>query len=221
VLGFALAGSSQVSALASVASLGSFLVGAACSAWAARRFDGAARRSSVWTSALEACLLGLAALTTVLPELPAHAELTVSILGLAMGVRTARVQRIQSGLSTTVVTSTLASLAGDLAGGGRAGWPAARPRLAAVVALLLGVVAGAVMLQHGATVVLALAAVLTLAVAVLGAGPEPGADGRSGRPSSSAWDHAGVPLGHGQPWCREDPCSTRAAQAPRRSRGRH
>lgn len=88
--------------------------------------------------AAEACLLGPELLTTSVLPRAIHDEATVSILALAMGMRTVTVQRLGiSGVSTTVVTTMLAMLAGqDLRA--RVKWDEDRLRVAAIAAMLLG-----------------------------------------------------------------------------------
>ena len=97
VLGLALGGASQLSATASLASLASFVAGALFSGWAAGALEGGKNRWLSVMSALEAWLLGLATLTTAVPVLAAHTQLTVSILAVAMGMRTVTVQRLGIG----------------------------------------------------------------------------------------------------------------------------
>jgi uncharacterized membrane protein YoaK (UPF0700 family) len=81
-----------------------------------------------------------------------------------MGMRNVTLQHLGLGtVSTTVLTTTLASLAGS--GLMRRNWEVANPRLGAVVAMLLGAVCGALLLQYGTLAVLGLAAALTIAVA--------------------------------------------------------
>jgi uncharacterized membrane protein YoaK (UPF0700 family) len=172
VLGFALIGTGQISATASLASLAFFVVGAAFSGWAASTLE---RNEGRWLrvmSLLEGCALGLASLAAAVPMLDTHAVAIVSILALAMGMRNVTVQRLGiGGFSTTVLTMTLATLAGS-------GllrwheWDAARPRLVALAAMLLGAATGAALLQYGPTLVLSLATALSMLVAARFALPE-------------------------------------------------
>ncbi len=75
MLGIALGGADQISPTSSVASLGSFLAGAA--------FGWTERAGQRVIFELEACLLGLSAVTTAAPLFASHSELTVSLLALA------------------------------------------------------------------------------------------------------------------------------------------
>jgi uncharacterized membrane protein YoaK (UPF0700 family) len=82
-----------------------------------------------------------------------------------MGMRNVTLQHLGLGsVSTTVLTSTLASLAG-LGLIGR-NWQQVRPRLGAVVAMLLGAGCGALLLPSGSVVVLGLATALTVVISL-------------------------------------------------------
>jgi uncharacterized membrane protein YoaK (UPF0700 family) len=164
VLGFALVGAGQISVTASLASFASFVLGAAFSGWTTPRLE---RAIPNWTRvmfALEAGLLGVAAVLSALsPEL---ATPVVSILAFAMGMRNVTLQHLGHGtVSTTVLTSTLASLAGS--GLMHGNWQVVRPRLGAVVAMLLGAVAGALLLPYGTFSVLGVGAALTVGISLL------------------------------------------------------
>jgi uncharacterized membrane protein YoaK (UPF0700 family) len=166
VLGLALGGASQLSATASLASLASFVAGALFSGWAAGALEGGKNRWLSVMSALAAWLLGLATLTTAVPVLAAHTQLTVSILAVAMGMRTVTVQRLGiGGISTTVLTTMLATVAGGaLLRGVRLHEEG--PRVAAISAMVLGAASGAVLVQYSPTLVLIVATAISLAVTV-------------------------------------------------------
>lgn len=171
VLGFALAGADQISITASITSLAFFIVGAALSGWVASAMQHRQDRWMLVMSSCEACLMGIASLTTAVPVLAIHAEATVSVLALAMGMRSVTVQRMGvGGISTTVLTMTLATLAGDVLLRGLkwdpARWAAVRPRFAAVAALFVGAATGAMLLRYGAALVLMLATAISLGVVV-------------------------------------------------------
>lgn len=164
VLGFALVGAGQISVTGALASFASFVVGAAFSGWATLRLERAISSSTRFMFALEAALLAIAAVLSIMS--PVLATLVVAILAFAMGMRNATLQHIGLGtVSTTVLTTTLANLAGH--GFMRGNWQVVRPRLGAVVAMLLGAVSGALLLQYGTLAVLSLAAVLTLAISLI------------------------------------------------------
>jgi uncharacterized membrane protein YoaK (UPF0700 family) len=106
------------------------------------------------------------ALGTVRPD-AASGDTVIGLLALAMGVRNATVRRLGvPDLTTTVLTLTLTGLAADLRHL-RANHSAALRRSCAVLAMLTGALAGALLLKVGLAWVLALAAVLA---AVAGAG---------------------------------------------------
>jgi uncharacterized membrane protein YoaK (UPF0700 family) len=164
VLGFALVGAGQSSVTGALTSFGAFVVGAAFSGWTTVRLE---RVIASWPRVmflLEAALLaGAGVLSAVSPE---FATLVVGMLAFAMGMRNATLQHHGLGtVSTTVLTTTLAGLAGS--GLMRRNWQVVRPRLAAVVAMLLGAVCGALLIDYGTLAVLALAAALTIAVSLI------------------------------------------------------
>jgi uncharacterized membrane protein YoaK (UPF0700 family) len=162
VLGFALAGTGEISASASVVSLGSFLVGAALSARLAGALQRTRQRWLLTMLAAETALLVVATLVSLQER--SLDLLVVALLAVAMGMRTVTVRRLGiADVSTTVLTSTLAGLAADALVHGhllRVGGV----RLAVVLAMLLGAAIGARLLAAGAPLVLAIAALLVLGV---------------------------------------------------------
>ncbi len=164
VLGFALVGAGQISVTSALASFGSFVVGAAFSGWATARLERAIGNWIRVMFVLEAGLLVVGAVLSVMS--PIFATLVVAILAFAMGMRNSTLQHVGLGtVSTTVLTTTLASLAGH--GFMRGNWQVVRPRLGAVVAMLLGAVSGALLIEHGTLAVLGLAAALTMAMSLV------------------------------------------------------
>ena len=164
VLGFALVGEGQISVTASLASFASFVLGAAFSGWTTTRLERAIGRWTRVMFALEGGLLVVAAVLSAVS--PVLATLVVAILAFAMGMRNVTLIHLGLGtVSTTVLTTTLASLAGS--GLMHGNWQVVRPRLGAVVAMLLGAVCGALLLPYGTVAVLGLAAALTFAVSVV------------------------------------------------------
>jgi uncharacterized membrane protein YoaK (UPF0700 family) len=165
VLGFALVGAGQISVTASLASFAAFVLGAAFSGWTTPRLQ---RITGAWTRmmfALEGVLLGLAAVMSALWTSPISPVAVVSILAFAMGMRNVTLQHLGLGsVSTTVLTSTLANLAGIGLIARR--WQEIQPRLGAVIAMLVGAAGGALLLQHGSLLVLGLAAVLTFVISL-------------------------------------------------------
>jgi uncharacterized membrane protein YoaK (UPF0700 family) len=93
----------------------------------------------------------------------AAAYALIVLMALPMGVRNAIVRRIGvPDMTTTVLTLTLTGLAADSATARRPGKGSIR-RLSAVVAMLAGAVAGALLLKAALYVPLAVAALLALA----------------------------------------------------------
>lgn len=168
LLGFGIAGSGGLPVLAPLISLGAFLAGAGCGGVLAAKL--AERRPIHLASALavESSLIAAAAVLAAATHVHANAlsgDALVALLALGMGVRNATVRRIAvPDLTTTVLTMTLTGLAADSALFGGDGKGSAR-RIAAVLAMLVGALAGALMLQ--VSVVLPLAAASALALLTL------------------------------------------------------
>jgi uncharacterized membrane protein YoaK (UPF0700 family) len=116
--------------------------------------------------ALEAALLACAAILVAAAR-PHPGSIaaywTIVLMAAAMGIRNATVRRLAvPDLTTTVLTMTITGLAADstIAGGSGKGTPR---RISAVLAMLAGAIAGALMLRTGLTLPLAFAAALALA----------------------------------------------------------
>ncbi|MFE5613952.1 YoaK family protein [Streptomyces sp. NPDC056463] len=162
LLGFAVAGTEGLSAPASLTALASFLVGAVAGGRCGTRF--AAHRGRLLGAgvAVQALLVAAALVTAVVSgdEVGGPVRYTLIVaLGLAMGLQTAVARRVAvPDLTTTVLTQTLTGLASDpTAAGGTA------PRRAlSVLAMFLGALTGALLLQAR----LALALGVTLALLV-------------------------------------------------------
>jgi uncharacterized membrane protein YoaK (UPF0700 family) len=165
LLGFGLAGGYNLPVLAPIVSLLAFLLGAGCGGVLARRHGQTHHVHIRWALTIEAVLL---AITTVIAAV--HAPVTgrlsgylvIALLALAMGVRNATVRKIAvPDLTTTVLTMTLTGLAAEspLAGGQGAG---SSRRIAAVTAMLIGALVGALLLKSSIVVPLATATVLAL-----------------------------------------------------------
>jgi uncharacterized membrane protein YoaK (UPF0700 family) len=167
ILGFAAAGAPGFSVLASLTSLGSFLVGAACAGRMCLRIG--SRRRWLLIATTTECLFaagGAAASAAVHNAVGAGwARYTViALLAFAMGVRNATIRRLAiPEVTTTVLTLTLTGLAADssLAGGTN---PRISRRSASVAAMLVGAFIGALLYLHqGATLLLAIVAIVVLA----------------------------------------------------------
>ncbi|HEV3265331.1 MAG TPA: YoaK family protein [Acidimicrobiales bacterium] len=173
LLGFAAAGAPGFSIPASLASLGSFLVGAACAGRITLHIE-SRRRWLLAAMAIEGVLAGAAAAvasssSTIGSGWPRYA--VIVLMAFAMGVRNSTIRRLAvPDVTTTVLTMTLTGLAADstLAGGTN---PKVGRRAAAVVAMLVGAIVGAALFLHqGATIPLAVVAAMVLATALVFAG---------------------------------------------------
>jgi uncharacterized membrane protein YoaK (UPF0700 family) len=166
LLGFGLAGSVGLPVVAPIVSLASFLVGAGAGGALVRRR--ANRHSALVARAngIEALLLAVAAIVAAVANVhPGHLAAYAMIvpMALAMGVRNAVVRRIGvPDMTTTVLTMTLTALAAESVPAGGTGKGSSR-RLAAVLAMLAGAVAGALLLKVSLFLPLAVAAGLALA----------------------------------------------------------
>ena len=167
LLGFGIAGSAGLPILAPILSLASFLAGAGVGGLLSSRLghQHAKHISTAWT--LEAALFaGATVFAAVSHPHPrsASADVVIGVLAVAMGIQTATARRLAvPDLSTTVLTQTLTGLAADSRLFGGSGKGTAR-RASAVGAMLVGAVAGALLLK--ASLVLALAAAGALAFLV-------------------------------------------------------
>ncbi|MGA8746157.1 MAG: YoaK family protein [Solirubrobacterales bacterium] len=166
LLGFGIAGSGGLPVLAPLVSLGAFLVGAAVGGIMAARMARSDPARLARALAIEVGAIGVAVVVAVAIEVQPNrvsGDLVIALLALAMGVRNATVRRIGAAdLTTTVLTMTLTGLAAEspLAGGKGEG---SMRRILAVVAMLIGAVAGALLLKTDLALPLAAAAALALA----------------------------------------------------------
>ncbi|MEU3858673.1 YoaK family protein [Streptomyces sp. NPDC028722] len=166
-LGFALGGAANLSALASLTAIASFLLGALTGGRLGTRF--AAHRGHLLRAATgtQTVLVAVA----VIVAASADGRVTTGVqyalivfLGLAMGLQNAVARRLGvPDLTTTVLTLTLTGLAADST---PAGGEAPRPgrRLLSVLAMFAGALTGALLLRHGHLVL-----TLGLALALLAA----------------------------------------------------
>jgi uncharacterized membrane protein YoaK (UPF0700 family) len=166
LLGFGIAGSGGLPVVAPLVSLGAFLLGAGVGGLLVRRMAGRHPTLVARGLAIETCLLAIAAVVaaaaTVHPG-NAAAYAMIVLMASAMGVRNAIVRSIAvPDLTTTVLTMTMTGLAAEsrLAGGSGQG---SLRRLAAIIAMLAGAIAGALLLKASVFAPLGLAAVLALA----------------------------------------------------------
>ncbi len=165
LLGFGIAGSGGLPVVAPLVSLASFLVGAGAGGLLVKRMG---RRHPVLVAralAIEISLLAVAtivaAATTVEPG-HAAAYVLIVLMASAMGVRNTVVRRIGvPDLTTTVLTMTLTALAAESPPAGGSGKGSVR-RTAAVLAMLIGALIGALLVKTNVWLPLGLAALLAL-----------------------------------------------------------
>ena len=165
-LGFALAGAAGFSVSASLVALGAFLSGAAIGG---RVLTSAPQRLLARAATSEAVLCGAAAgVAATASGTTARYAITV-LLAVAMGLQNAAARSLAiPDLTTTVVTLTLTGLAADAPDVSSPNSHTLR-RTTAVIAILAGAVAGAILVLHtSAAWALGSAALCLAAVAVLG-----------------------------------------------------
>jgi uncharacterized membrane protein YoaK (UPF0700 family) len=149
LLGFGIAGGSGLPVLAPLVSLAAFLAGSAAGGVLAARLGERHPVHVGFALAIEAGVITVAAVLAAVFTIHAgsvKAGIVIALLAFAMGVRNATVRRIAvPDLTTTVLTMTLTGLAADAVSGGP--HPGTLRRVAAVVTMLLGALAGALLLK--------------------------------------------------------------------------
>jgi uncharacterized membrane protein YoaK (UPF0700 family) len=178
-VGFALAGAPGFSLTASLLALAGFLLGAAAGGPVTTRFRASRGRLLAVVVTAELVLLAgtvlIAALSTE-PFAPAPRDLIVLIAAAALGLQNAAARELAvPDATTTVLTMTLTGFAADLR---HRNGPVLLRRLLAVAAMLVGALAGALLVLRGsATWALTLALFLVAAVCAgaWAAGRRPGA----------------------------------------------
>ncbi len=171
ILGMALTGADDLPIAGPVIALAAFMFGAMVAGRILRPIEAGWSPRSSWMFAV----VGLVLLGGAIPmfitdsDRPEWIALTITgLLGLAMGMQAGVARHIAvKDVTTVVVTSTLVGLAYDSRFGGKANqqW---RRRLGALLLIGAGAAAGALLLQVGIWAGMVLAAVITLAVALLG-----------------------------------------------------
>lgn len=170
ILGMAATGETDLPVLGPVLALVFFLVGAAVAGRVLRiAGPGWSRRCTGLLSVVGVVLAGTALGLALLGAGTAVSRATMaSLLALAMGLQAATARHLAvKDVTTVVVTSTLTSLAADSRLGDGGGQPALR-RGAAVTLIAVGAVAGAALCQLHEGLAVAAAALVVLAVTVLG-----------------------------------------------------
>jgi uncharacterized membrane protein YoaK (UPF0700 family) len=170
LLGFGIAGSAGLPVVAPLVSLAAFLVGSGVGGMLAvtigdRHAQHVARALGIEIGLVVAAAI-IAAAADVRPS-SFSGDALIALLALAMGVRNATVRRLGvPDLTTTVLTMTLTGLAADSRIAGGSGEGSVR-RIAAVLAMLGGAVAGALLLEISLVPPLLAAAALALLVALV------------------------------------------------------
>ncbi|MCL2768857.1 MAG: DUF1275 domain-containing protein [Solirubrobacterales bacterium] len=166
LLGFGIAKSGGLPVVAPLVSLGAFLVGGGVGGLLMTRLGGHRPALLARALAIEVGLLAVAAVLAAAANVhPGNAAgyALIVLMAFAMGVRNAVVRRIGvPDLTTTVLTMTLTGLAAEAMPVGGSGKGSIR-RSAAVLAMLVGAIAGALLLKVALFVPLAVAAALALA----------------------------------------------------------
>ncbi|MHA7282069.1 YoaK family protein [Arthrobacter sp. TMS2-4] len=171
LLGMAFAGGADLPILRPALALVFFMVGAALAGRALR--NGPEGWSGRTSGMLLAVTVGLTALAVYVALVDVTAEeilgsITTSVLATVMGVQAATAKRLKvAEITTVVVTSTITGLASDsrLAGGKSPFW--AR-RASAIALIMAGAVVGALALKADLWVGIAVSAVLSAVVTLLG-----------------------------------------------------
>jgi uncharacterized membrane protein YoaK (UPF0700 family) len=165
MLGFGIAGSGGLPVVSPLVSLAAFLLGSGCGGVLARRIGERRPEHIARALAIEVALIALTAALAAAFDIRVNAfsgDALVALLGFAMGVRNATVRRLAvPDLTTTVLTMTLTSLAAESRPAGASGDGTVR-KLGAVVAMLSGALAGALLLKSSVTLPLVAAAALAL-----------------------------------------------------------
>jgi uncharacterized membrane protein YoaK (UPF0700 family) len=164
-LGFGIAGSGGLPVLAPLISLGAFLLGAGAGGVLAARMGERHPEHIARALAIEVSLIAVAAVLAAAVDIHPSAvsgDVIIALLAFAMGVRNATARRVGvPDLTTTVLTMTLTGLAADSRAVGGSGKGSAR-RIAAVLAMLMGALAGALLLKTDLVLPLIAAAGLAL-----------------------------------------------------------
>ena len=164
LLGFGIAGGSGLPVISPLVSLAAFLAGAALGGRMGLALP-ARTRHLLRSMLIEIAVVLLAALLALVFDITPDrlsGDLVIALLAFGMGVRNATVKRLKvADLTTTVLTMTLTGLAADSPLGGGDGKGSSR-RTAAVGAMLIGAIVGALLLKVHLAAVLGLAALLAI-----------------------------------------------------------
>jgi len=168
-LGFGLAGASGLSIPASLAAVGSFMLGAGLGGLLAARAGAHRGHLLRMACATQAALIVLALLVSLAAGVPLHTGARYALivpLALAMGVQNAAAQSLSiPELTTTVLTKTLTGIASEARLFGGRGSQAGRRSLAVAMMLLGALAGGLLVLNVSIAAPLVLAGALVAAVA--------------------------------------------------------
>lgn len=147
-LAFALAGAQGFSIAASLVALGAFILGSFAAGWLGSRLGHHRGRHLGTAAALQTFLLAVAVILAALAGgrlPPAYQYGLIAVLGIAMGMQNAVARKLAvPDLTTTVLTLTITGISADSSIVGGTGSRAGR-RLIAVGAMLVGAIAGALL----------------------------------------------------------------------------
>jgi uncharacterized membrane protein YoaK (UPF0700 family) len=152
LLGFGIGGAKGLPVVAPAVSMAAFVAGAGAGGMLAAALGQRQVANIGWALTIEAVLVAaatlLVAIVDVRPNAPSG-DAVIALLAFAMGLRNATVRRLGvPDLTTTVLTMTLTGLAAESRLFGGTGKGSVR-RIAAVIAMLAGAVAGALLLKAG------------------------------------------------------------------------
>jgi uncharacterized membrane protein YoaK (UPF0700 family) len=166
LLAFGVVGAGGLPVVSPLISLAAFLLGAAAGGRLAARLADRHASHIANSLAIEVALIAAAAVLAAVIDVHANAvsgDVVIALLALAMGVRNATVRRLAvPDLTTTVLTLTMTGLAAESPLAGGTGKGTAR-RIAAVLAMFAGALAGALLLKTSLVLPLIAAAGLALA----------------------------------------------------------
>ena len=172
-IGFAAAGAGGLSVPGSLIALACFLPGGVAAGRIAARFGDDRRRQLRAAVAVEFALCAVAVVVAAVAgrHLGTGSRYAlIVLLSLGMGAQNATARRLAvPDLTTTVLTQTLTGIAADSRVGGGTGGGTTR-RVIAVLAMLIGAIAGALLLLHLAPVAPLVCAALLLAFVAVAAG---------------------------------------------------
>jgi uncharacterized membrane protein YoaK (UPF0700 family) len=166
LLAFGVAGTGGLPVVSPLVSLAAFLVGAAAGGLLASMLADRHTSHVAGSLAIEVALIAGAAVLAAAVDIRPNefsGDVVIALLALAMGVRNATVRRLAvPDLTTTVLTLTLTGLAAESPFARGTGKGSAR-RIAAVLAMFTGALAGALLLKTSLVLPLIAAAALALA----------------------------------------------------------